>query len=269
MKVRYGASPASDALVRFRVLSGTYPSLTARPATPNASTTAGLTIPAGAPAGIATYTPVDGNNHPVGVPIAAGEYLGAVVPLNLKMLDGPVAGGDAGFVFNSHDSGTQMYVDQARDAAIQGVIEPDADHDGYGDETQDSCPSDASTQGACPLQQQPGLINSPPSNAFAVPSAKAGKHGQANLVLDLPGPGAVDAVATAKVAKAAAKRTIAVAKAHANVTAAGRRVLTLKPTKQGRGALRRLRRLKARVAIKFTPTGGTPRTQFRSLTLRR
>src|SRR4029077_1017333 len=28
-------------------------------------------------------------------------------------------------------------------------IEPDADHDGYGDVTQDKCASDASTQGAC------------------------------------------------------------------------------------------------------------------------
>jgi hypothetical protein len=29
-------------------------------------------------------------------------------------------------------------------------IEPDADHDGYGDETQDGCPTDPSTHGACP-----------------------------------------------------------------------------------------------------------------------
>jgi hypothetical protein len=29
-------------------------------------------------------------------------------------------------------------------------IEPDADQDGYGDETQDACPTDPSTQAACP-----------------------------------------------------------------------------------------------------------------------
>jgi hypothetical protein len=29
-------------------------------------------------------------------------------------------------------------------------VEPDADGDGYGDETQDQCPTDATTQGACP-----------------------------------------------------------------------------------------------------------------------
>jgi hypothetical protein len=29
-------------------------------------------------------------------------------------------------------------------------VEPDADHDGYGDQTQDACPTDASTHGQCP-----------------------------------------------------------------------------------------------------------------------
>ena len=33
---------------------------------------------------------------------------------------------------------------------IQATLEPDADVDGFGDETQDQCPSDATTQGACP-----------------------------------------------------------------------------------------------------------------------
>jgi hypothetical protein len=32
---------------------------------------------------------------------------------------------------------------------VQAVIEPDADHDGFGDETQDQCPSQATTQGPC------------------------------------------------------------------------------------------------------------------------
>ena len=33
---------------------------------------------------------------------------------------------------------------------VNADIEPDADHDGYGDETQDQCPTNASTQGTCP-----------------------------------------------------------------------------------------------------------------------
>jgi hypothetical protein len=31
----------------------------------------------------------------------------------------------------------------------QADVEPDADRDGFGDETQDQCPSEAATQGAC------------------------------------------------------------------------------------------------------------------------
>lgn len=34
---------------------------------------------------------------------------------------------------------------------VQGVIEPDADGDGFGDETQDGCPSQKTAQGACDL----------------------------------------------------------------------------------------------------------------------
>jgi hypothetical protein len=33
----------------------------------------------------------------------------------------------------------------------QAVVEPDADHDGFGDETQDGCPTNASSQAPCPV----------------------------------------------------------------------------------------------------------------------
>ena len=38
---------------------------------------------------------------------------------------------------------------------VSAVLEPDADHDGYGDETQDQCPTDPSTQGPCPVTPAP------------------------------------------------------------------------------------------------------------------
>ncbi|HET9120678.1 MAG TPA: hypothetical protein VFN72_09090 [Solirubrobacterales bacterium] len=34
---------------------------------------------------------------------------------------------------------------------ISAVLEPDADQDGFGDETQDQCPANAGTQGPCPV----------------------------------------------------------------------------------------------------------------------
>ena len=38
---------------------------------------------------------------------------------------------------------------------VNADIEPDADEDGFGDETQDQCPTDASTQGTCPPDTDP------------------------------------------------------------------------------------------------------------------
>src|SRR5205085_4335180 len=37
----------------------------------------------------------------------------------------------------------------AGELLVSADIEPDADHDGFGDETQDQCPSQATTQGPC------------------------------------------------------------------------------------------------------------------------
>jgi hypothetical protein len=36
---------------------------------------------------------------------------------------------------------------------VAGTVEADADRDGFGDETQDACPSNASTQGPCPKRK--------------------------------------------------------------------------------------------------------------------
>jgi hypothetical protein len=41
----------------------------------------------------------------------------------------------------------------SQEVLLNADVEPDADGDGFGDETQDQCPSDASTQGPCPVAQ--------------------------------------------------------------------------------------------------------------------
>jgi hypothetical protein len=50
---------------------------------------------------------------------------------------------------------------------VSAQLEPDADHDGYGDETQDGCPNNASTRGPCPTPVTPGAAppvdKTPPS----------------------------------------------------------------------------------------------------------
>jgi len=48
---------------------------------------------------------------------------------------------------------TQTFPEKAPEIqeSVSAVIEPDADNDGYGDETQDACPQSATTQAACPM----------------------------------------------------------------------------------------------------------------------
>lgn len=46
-------------------------------------------------------------------------------------------------------SGARGSLEPTGELLVQASIEPDADGDGFGDETQDGCPSQATTQGAC------------------------------------------------------------------------------------------------------------------------
>jgi hypothetical protein len=45
--------------------------------------------------------------------------------------------------------GARTSTEPTGELLVQGTIEPDADGDGFGDETQDQCPSQATTQGPC------------------------------------------------------------------------------------------------------------------------
>jgi hypothetical protein len=95
------------------------------------------------------------------MPVQAGDKLG-IAGQNFTYEGTPVEGftfycdeapgivgaiaGDVGVGSNAHFEA----VTEAR-VPLAAVIEPDADGDGYGDETQDLCPQDAAVQTACPL----------------------------------------------------------------------------------------------------------------------
>jgi hypothetical protein len=60
---------------------------------------------------------------------------------------------------------------------VSAQLEADADNDGYGDETQDQCPSDPATQGACPAPPDadgdgvPDAVDNCPAEAGSVVSS--------------------------------------------------------------------------------------------------
>jgi hypothetical protein len=87
------------------------------------------------------------------------------------------------------------------------TVEPDADGDGFGDETQDACPTDASTQGLCPTAPAPN------ASAGSGGPAASGSMASAPPILTATGVAkkrsvvvTVDATAQARVALAGTVR---------------------------------------------------------------
>ena len=111
---------------------------------------------------VANSTP----EYPVRVPINTGQEIG------IDLMPFPVFFVSAAFFYSDGSSGSRhqkgsggvgpLPPNTAGDYPVvsnavilaNADIEPDADKDGYGDETQDLCSSDASTQGACPAKKK-------------------------------------------------------------------------------------------------------------------
>jgi hypothetical protein len=94
----------------------------------------------------------------VHLPIQVGEQIGLFLPNGNAdcFIDAPpddglfFTGGDPPLNADANFTGANTN----RLLNASAVVEPDADHDGFGDETQDGCPSSASAQGACPVPKR-------------------------------------------------------------------------------------------------------------------
>lgn len=84
------------------------------------------------------------------LPVQKGQHLG-IDEHDVKAVH--ASGGDK-FTYRFEGplvegTGPRGSTDVTEELLVQAVIEPDADHDGFGDETQDACPTQRTTQGAC------------------------------------------------------------------------------------------------------------------------
>jgi hypothetical protein len=192
VRLRYGATDANPGTVAFRILAGTDP-FTARPATVDGGELR-FPLPAniqGGTTGFIDYQPVDANGRPIGIPIAAGERLGvAQEKTGSAFIASSAASGTVGYVLNQHLSGSFDYTEvSGYELALQGVVEPDADGDRRGDETQDDCPTipNNPTTGLCP----PQLVNVPGPTVEVrkchVPLLRGLTRGLANRLLNAAG----------------------------------------------------------------------------------
>ncbi len=145
---------------------------------------------------------VDGpNSFPARIPIHAGDHLGiaagSVYSSALSCAAGPKpgdVGGSLPGVPTVPLGSTRTFVVPGFQVGVSAVIEPDADNDGFGDETQDQCPQSAAFQTPCPtvtLDGYPivkkGSVLVLVSSSSAVPvtvtgSVKLGKGNLAHLV---------------------------------------------------------------------------------------
>jgi hypothetical protein len=102
-------------------------------------------------------TVVTGQNvFPTRIPVQAGDRIGGTAQGEVQAVF--FCKGDSAAKMGAHPGevpvgSTQTFeiVPEHLELALAAVIEPDADNDGFGDETQDKCPQSAALQTECPV----------------------------------------------------------------------------------------------------------------------
>jgi Domain of unknown function DUF11 len=137
------AAPSDGVIVRWRVRSASpAATITLRTLQPSGSSYAGVSASDSqtVPSGTSTYA--------ARIPVKAGDIIGVDMSGSAKIFVPSTAFGSQ--IFNPPLTSSRppsMRVDD--ELLVNADIEPDVDGDGYGDETQDLCPSDASRHTAC------------------------------------------------------------------------------------------------------------------------
>jgi hypothetical protein len=106
------------------------------------------------------------------------------------------------------------------------------------------------------------------SNDFTVARRVKLRDRSTLITLIVPGPGAITAQQAGTQASAAA-RTLLVKRSRRVATRAGRVKLAIRPTNAGKRVLRLRRKLTVRMRLTFKPSGGTARSTFKKVTIRR
>jgi hypothetical protein len=129
---------------------------------------------------------------------------------------------------------------------VAAVLEPDADADGFGDETQDLCPGQAGPESGCPPGTAP-----PPSNDFSFGKVnKNKKKGTAKLTVEVPAPGETKKV-----------------KADEGAITPGGAFVSIKPRGKAKKKLNNEGEAKVKAIVTYTRTGGSPNTKDKKIKL--
>jgi hypothetical protein len=163
-------APSNGVVVRFRIRHGPTPpgaSYTMKVLSGSGAIVGGLTsfaLAAQAPpnqfddfvsGGVDTVATVDAAGRPRGVPISSGQRIGVFAPGGVAF-ETTAAGSVLAERNGDHAGGAAAYALHAGfEVLINADVEPDADGDGYGDQSQDNCATAANDQSSNPCGNRP------------------------------------------------------------------------------------------------------------------
>lgn len=167
----------------------------------------------------------------------------------------------------------QVPVTWRGDAAGTDVVNGYLDLDGNGARSSDEPQASATVLFKAPDAPIP------PGNAFTFDGAPVFGAGSTTLIIVVPGPGQISVTPPGAGASAAAKKKgkgkkkakqpALIKKTTVKVKKAGPVKVTIKPTKAGKKIVKKKGKLTTKVNITFTPTGGTPRTVVKKVTIKK
>jgi hypothetical protein len=155
---------------------------------------------------------------------------------------------------------------------ISGTVEPDADGDGFGDETQDGCPSSAAYQGDCPVPAAQGRDTRPPTLELGG-SRRQDALAKRRVFVYVTSDEAARLSASGTISMPGAARALRLGYASTSVAAGSRTRLALK---LGRNVVRQVRRalrshvpVRARVAVVARDAAGNTSSAHRKIRITR
>jgi hypothetical protein len=197
-------------------------------------------------------------SFPVRIPVKAGDVIGVFVN-----------GGSGDCASNVSNSDTYEFLEGVNAALsstttygsstdlrfpVAAQVEPDADGDGFGDETQDRCPTNSTTQGTCPApppSASPAPDTTPPSVSISsTKSAKLSKSG--GLSFTMTSSEAATGSATGTISLPSAAKTVRFNTAKVNLVPGKLTKISLKLSKSNLKKVRKVlkhHKLKAKVTV--------------------
>ncbi len=261
--------PFDGVVVRWRVLSSNNGSFRIRVLSPEGSGLKVLSSSAVESVSVAPSPPIGKvTSFATRLPIPAGSYVGLGSPTqSLPPIALHVSGASATEFHDAGDGSVISAPGTARswEVAYDADIEPDADHDGYGDVTQDSCPEAGSVHdGTCPPKAT--TSSSPPSKLLAktpkIASVTRDKKGRYAIKVKTQQAGTITAQLTGKL-KLKGKVVKLGKAATKSASKAGTYTLTLKPPKAAREL-----KVKAKLVVTLAPRGYLPAQATKAVQLK-